>query len=377
MSPRRRLIAALLGFALVLSPAHALFNLNQGKDLIYASASYGIGYDSNVFTRAAGKGSVTQNTSVSLDYTRQAGLIGVTVNVAAASGQFSSIHGQDFLDPSIAISLRKRYGRTTGSASLQIRRESQPDPDVGARVRVWSYAGNIDARYPVNDRYYLTNSLRGSSRQYAGTPGLSNLASVTDAMAVNYVYTSKLDLNGAYTLGLSETSQHTQAYDHSLTVGAAGSILPKLSGTINVGVQRRDNDSTAAGREHFTSFTSGTTLRWMYSRRFSLNGDLSANFSTAATDVSVDRTTAGLHATGSLSSKFVANAGVAYTISDFLGKAGAGRRDDMLQFDASIALALTTHFRASLAYAYMINDSNLDAAAFERHSLSLSLAATY
>lgn len=378
MNHRRRVLSAVLAFALFLSPAHALFNLNQGKDLVFTSASYTIGYDSNVFTRASARGAVTQTASASVDYTRQAGLIGVNASVAFASGRFESIRGQDFLDPSVSISLRKRYGRTTGSASFQARRDSQPDPDVGQRTRAWNFSGGVDARYPVNDRYYLTNGLQGTARQYGkATAIFTDLATITDAIALNYQYTSKLDLNTGYTIGITDTAAHTKAYDHSWTVGASGSILPKLSGTINVGLQRRNSRSTVGGAEGYNSFTSGTTLKWMYSRRLSLNGDLSRNFSTSATDVSVNRTTAGLHAAASISSQYIANAGIAYTISDFLGKAGAGRRDDMLQFDASIGLALTTHFRATLSTIYMLNYSNFAPAEFERFTVSLALAANY
>jgi hypothetical protein len=378
MTLRRRVLSALLASALVLSPAHALFNLNQGKDLVLASATYSLGYDSNVFTRATAKGAFTQNASASVEYARQAGLIGVTASLAVASGRFESIRGQDFLDPSFAISLRKRYGRTTGTASLQARRDSQPDPDVGERTRAWNFSAGVDARYPVNDRYYLTNGLQATARQYGrSASAYTDLATITDAIAVNYEYTSKLDLNTGYTLGITDTGAHSKAYDHSWTIGAAGSILPKLSGTINVGLQRRNSRSTTGGAEAFNSFTSGTTLKWMYSRRLSINGDLSQSFSTSATDVSVNRATAGLHATGSISSRYIANAGIAYTISDFLGKAGAGRRDDMLQFDASIGLALTTHFRATLSAVYMLNYSNFAPAEFERFTCSLALAANY
>ncbi len=372
-----RIPAAIALFATAFSSAHALFTLDQGKDLIFVNGSYSIGYDSNVFTRAASKSSFTQSVAASVDYTRQAGLIGVTANIGVTSGQFESVRGQNFTNPSLSVSLRKRYGRTTGTLLVSAQRESQPDPDVGARTQSWSYAAGLDARYPVNDRYYLTNSFHGSLRDYTDTAVYSNLTTYSEAVAINYIYTSKLDLNGAYTLGISDTSRSTKAYDHSFTVGASGSILPKLSGTINVGLERRISQSPQGGSEGFNSFNSGTSLRWMLSRRVTFSGDLTDGFSTTATDVSVNRASAGLHSTVSLSNKYNCGAGIAYTISDFLGKAGAGRRDDMLQFDASIGLAITTHLRTTLAYLYMLNYSNLAAAEFDRQSVTLSISGTY
>lgn len=377
MTHRQRFCRLLALWILTIAPAHALFNLNQGKDLVFVSGTYTIGYDSNVFTRATSGESMTQTASVSIDYNRQAGLIGVSASLSATWGRFEGVTGQNFEDPSIAISLRKRYGRTTGVLSVNSRRESQPDPDVGQRTRSWSHTGTIDLRYPVNDRYYLTNVLRASSRRYLDSSAFTNLYTYSDTVAINYVYTSKLDLNAGYTIGYSDTSGNTNAWDQAVTVGATGSILPKLSGTIRVGLQQRDSDMPGRPSERFTSFTSGTTLKWLFSRKLSLNFDLTDDYSITATDISVNRTTTGLHAAFSLSSKYAGSAGFAYTVSEFLGETGGGRRDEMLQFDASIGVAITTRIRTSVAYDYSINYSTHATADYERHNLGLSLIATY
>jgi hypothetical protein len=373
----RRFSLLLVLLLLVPCPAPALVNLNDGRDVVFVSGTYGIGFDSNVFTRAAGKQSMTQNVSVSADYTRQAGVIGLNVNVGASASQFESIRGQDFTDPNIAISLRKRHGRTTGALNLTAARESQPDPDVGERTRSWNYTAGLDLRYPVNDRYYLTNNLKFSSRSYLAGNKYADLRHYTDSVALNYIYTSKLDLNAAYSLGISDSSRDTKAYDHSLTVGASGAILAKLSGTIRVGGQRRNSESTIVGKETFDSFTSGTSLKWLFSRKLSLAFDLEVDNAMTATDLSVNRATSGLHATFSLTNKLTASAGTSYTVSDYLGTAAAGRKDETLQFNASLGAALTTRLRTSLGYDYSVNYSTLSAADYERHSLNLSLTANY
>lgn len=362
---------------LAIPPAHALFNLNQGKDLIFVSGTYTIGYDSNVFTRAAGKASTTQTASLSIDYARQAGLIAVTANLSASAGRFENTRGQNFDDPSLAIAFRKRYGRTTGALTMNVRRESQPDPDVGQRTQSWTYSSGLDLRYPVNDRYYFTNNARTSSREYTGNSVFTNLRTYQDSLAINYVYSSKLDLNAGYSFGYSDGSSKTKSYDQAFTFGATGSILPKLSGTVRMGVQQRTRDSRADGREKFDSFTSGTTLRWLFSRKLSFNFEFNDDYNTSATDISVNRTTAGLHASFSLSSKYAGSAGFSYSKSDFLGQAGDGRRDELLQFDASIGVALTTRIRTTFAYDYSINYSTLAAADYDRHHLGFSLIASY
>jgi hypothetical protein len=373
----RRISISLMLAAIALPQAHALLNMNEGKDLVFVSGTYTIGFDTNVFTRASSAKSMTQSASASVNYTRQAGLIGVAIGFSAASGRFESIRGQDFMDPSMTISLRKRYGRTTGSFGVVARRDSQPDPDAGTRTKAINLSESLDLRYPVNDRYYLTNSMGASSRKYQDQAAFSDLKTYTDSLAINYIYTSKLDLNGGYAITVSDTSKNTKAYDHSVTIGASGSLLPKLSGSIRVGLQRRNSDSPLGGKETFDSFTSSTSLKWLYSRKLSFNADLSEDFSVTSTDISVNRATVGLHTTLSLTSKYIVSGGVTYILSDFLGIAGAGRKDQMFQFDASIGLALTTHIRTSLAYIYTINESNSPGASFHRQSLSLTIVATY
>ena len=57
--------------------------------------------------------------------------------------------------------------------------------------------------------------------------------------------------------------------------------------------------------------------------------------------------------------------------------AGDDRRDELVQLDASIRLALTRHVRAALGYSYMLNASNSAAFDFSRHTVALSITAAY
>jgi len=381
MTPRLRTSLGLLAlWILAMSPARALFNLNDGKDLVFVTGTYSVGFDSNVFTRNSGKQSFTQSASVSVDYTRQAGLLAVSASVGFSAGTFTQLVGQNFADPSVSLSFRKRYGRTTGSLSFSGRRESQPDPDAQQRTRGVNYNAALSLRYPVNDRYYFTGGAGYNAKLYLNKSQFADIGSFSAATAVNYVYTSKLDLNAGYSINVSNTNKDLQAFDQALNIGASGSILPKLSGSISLGIDRRDSQTKVTGgklSEHFYGFSAGTSLKWLYSKRVSFSASLDDGFSTTSTDLSVDRLSAGLHATLSLSSKYIVGTGLSWTHSVFLGKAGAGRVDDLFQFDASIGFALTTHVRTSFSYMYQVNYSNLSGASFERQTFSLTLSATY
>lgn len=367
---------ALLG-AFAISSARALINMNEGKDLILVSGTYGIGYDSNVFTRSTAVSSTTQTASLSVDYSRQAGLIAVLVDASFLAGRFESARTQNFFDPSLGVTFRKRYGRTTGAWQVSSRRESQPDPDAGARTRSWNHLSTLDLRYPINDRYYITDTLRGSVRDYSSSSGFSDLNTFTEAAYINYKYSSKLDLNAGYLLTVSDTSEDTRAYDHSFLIGASGVILPKLTGIVRFGVQRRNSLSSPAGHESFNAFTSSTALKWTPTRKLSFNLDLTEDFSTTSTDISVNRATVGLHGTALIGSRLVGTAGGSFTKNDYLGRAGGGRRDDLSQVDLGLGVMITRRIRTNLAYGYMLNDSNSPLADFERHNISLSVVASF
>ena len=240
-----------------------------------------------------------------------------------------------------------------------------------------NYNAALSLRYPVNDRYYFTGGAGYNSKFFLNKALFSDISSYSAATAINYVYTSKLDLNAGYSISVSNTSKHLSAVDQAVDIGASGSILPKLSGSISVGVDRRDSDSPVGGREQFYGFNAGTSLKWLYSKRISFSANLDDGFSTTSTDLSVDRLGTGAHATLSLSSKYIVGLGLSWTHSAFLGKAGGGRVDDLIQFDASIGFALTTHVRTSFSYVYQINYSNFAGASFERETFSLTLSATY
>lgn len=358
-------------------PAWALFNLNEGKDLIFVNASYSIGYDSNVFTRSSANGSFTQAATLAIDYSRQAGIISVNANASMSSGTFAGIRGQDFLDPSLSLAFRKRYGRTTGALTLTAHRDSQPDFDANTRTQAWAYGTNLDLHYPVNDRYYITDNIGYNGKFYADSLTFSDLNTWSEGVFINYIYTSKLDLNGGYTIRVSDTSKSTKAYDNSFTIGASGGILPKLSGTIRMGYQFRTSESVLGGREEFSAFNSATQLKWLYSRKMSFSGDISEDFSTSSTDISTDRFSTGVHVNTSLTTKMIGNFGVSYSDTKYLGKAGEGREDYMVQFDASVGVAITTRWRATLNYLYQVNWSNKPNSDFKRETITLTLLAAY
>jgi hypothetical protein len=321
------------------------------------------------------RGSSTQNYSFGTSYARKAGLIGVAASLDWNFGTFGQFSSQNFMDPSYSLTLTKGTGRTTGSLAFSADKTNVPDPDANNRAVAWNYGVGLSLRYPVNDRYYFTNSTNYSNVLYTNHALFTNLGSITDGLNLNYVYDSKLDFSGGYIFGFSQTNNTTN-YDHSVTVGASGSLLPKLTGSLSVGYTDRDSILDRQS-SNYGSATGSAALGWAYSHLLSFSGSVDKAFSTSSTDVNLDTTSVSLNTDVNAIRRLKTSFLVSYTGTDFLGLAGAGRRDTLWQFVAHLGTAVTTHVRADLAYAYMVNYSNSAGAAFTSQSLSLTLSADY
>jgi hypothetical protein len=382
MRARCRLNAILLVILIAATPrARALLTFNDGKDQVFVNATYTFGYDTNVFTRQLKTGSSTQNFTFGTTYTRHAGIISVNAALGWNFGTFGQISSQNFADPSYALTFTKGTGRTTGSLNIGAQKTDQPDPVANNRAVAWDYSTGLNLRYPVNDRYYLTNGASYSSMLYTNKALFTDLGSFSDGFGVNYIYDPKLDLNANYRLGLSSTTD-TNDTDHSLTVGASGSILPKLTGSFGVGYENRHSTSTGTSAESvpaadYGSMTANAALSWRYSRQFSFAGVVDKEFGTSSTDINLNTTSISLNTDMNLIRRLRTSAQICYVGTEFLGIKGAGRRDTLWQFVFNLGTAITTHVRANLAYAYMINYSNVGSASFTRQTLSLTLSADY
>jgi len=376
MRDRCRLYASLLILWIAASPrARALLTFNDGKDLVSVNADYTYGYDSNVFTQNVARGSSTETYSFGANYSRRAGLIAVSAAADLNFGNFGQFASQDYVDPSYTLSFTKGTGRTTGSLAFSAQRTDQPDPDANDRAIAWNYGAALNLKYPVNDRYYFTNTTDYNNILYTNRTLFTNLGSLTDGIDLNYIFDSKLNFNGGYTFGLSQTDNTTD-YDHSLTFGANGSLLPKLTGSISGGYEERHSDyaGTAA---NYGSLTANAALSWRYSHLLTFTTDINKGFGTSSTDVSLDTTSVSLDADVNVFHRLRTSFITSLTGTDFLGALGAGRRDRLWQSVANLGTSVTTHIQVNLAYAYMINYSNVGDAAFTRQTLSLALSASY
>ena len=378
MRDRRLPYASLLFLWITMATqtARALLVFNEGKDQVYVTSTYSIGYDTNVFSQRVAKGALTQALSFGASYSRKAGLIGVNASFGMNFGQFFGIPGQDYADPSLTLAFDKGVGRTTGSLSFNVQKVNTPDPIANNRAIGWDYGSVLKLRYPIIQRFYLTDTASVGGSSYANDQLFAAQQTYSDGINMNFVYDSKLDVMDGYVFTLSHT-RDTTSYESALNFGGNGHLLPKLDGSLSVGYSLDDIDIRHQPSESFTGIDANVTLNWRVARSFSITGTAVKDFAISSTDIITDTTNLGVSMETVLAKRFRTQVGITYVTTDFMGKSGGGRIDHLWEFQPNIGTALTTHIRCNLGFGYLVNYSNFANAEFTNEVLSLSVTASY
>jgi hypothetical protein len=392
----RRALIVFAAAVFVVPRAVGLIVWNEGREKLTVHADYGINYDSNLLARVGSPGDVNQSLELGAGYTRKAGELGFSASASIVTARFQRFSSLNFANPGLNAQLTKDDGRLTGSLNVSAQRESKSDDAANYRATSWNYSAALDLKYPINDRYYLTSTTDITIRDYTANTPLYNLSSYGEGIDLYYVYSSKLDVLGGYRIrdgyaaigastfdgipggGPSTLGQsYTKTQDEAFTIGCTGAILPKLSGTLRGGYQTRNESGTDGG--HYSDLTGAFMLAWPMSKRIVFNFQTSEDFTTTATDISVDATSFDISATikPNYRVKVAVTGEAGYTISRFLGIKGGGRIDHTMSFLLKLSVPIKTHFAASLSLGYLTNDSDYSFSKYDRLTAALDLSVHY
>lgn len=376
-----------MGLAAIVAcpPAQALISLNEGRERIFVSASVSVSRDSNVFANSDSPGDYVYSTSLSADYTRRAGWIGVNAHASVGSSRFAQVQGQDFTNPSLGLEFTKQTGRTTGSLTLSASRESRADATVNLRSTYWNIPVGLNFKYPIAGAYTLSGSFGYSSRQYIDETVFSSLNSYSSSLDLYKILSTERDMSLGYRFRFSESSRSTSSTDHGFNVGLNGKLLRGVKGSIRAGYQLRSTSGRVDTDTSYASWFLSGSSSYSFTRKMSLASSISKDFSTTATDSIVDSTNASLSLQYAYSSRWNASTGVDFGDSRFLGQGGrillqAGpppvfgpnRHDNFLSWDTSLNYSMNEHLKAGLTYSWFKNWSTVSFADFVRSSWTVT-----
>lgn len=386
----RRVLAVLLSALIACPPSRALVSLNEGRDRLFVTGSVSVAQDSNVFANSDQRSDTVYSTSLSAEYTRRAGWIGVNARAGVSSSRFGTLRSQDFDNPSLGLEFTKQSGRTTGSLSLSAARESRADASVNIRSTSWNVPVALNFRYPMGGAYTLTGSAGYSSRRYLDETVFSSLKTYSSSLDLYRILSAEREVIAGYRYRFSESTRDTTSTDHALSVGLSGKLIRGVKGSLRTGFQTRTTAGRQDGNDTFSSWFASASSSYALSRKLAASASISKDFSTTATDSMVDTTNASLGVEYAYSSRLSAGLHLSGGDSRFLGDGGrvlitAGpppvrgpnRHDNFLSWEASLGYALHQHLKLSTSYSWFQNWSTVGFADFVRSSWSFSASSRW
>lgn len=356
--------------------AFALVSIDDGKNRLFVNASASYTWDSNIYSIRGGDGDGIYSASLGIDFARRAGLIAVNGSVYIDASSFITNTGENFQNPRFNVEFTKQSGRTTGSLVLSAARQSRADTAANLRNESWAYEAGLSLKYPVIERYSLSGGVGYALRDFKDNSILVDLTTYTASLDLFYIYNTERDIIAGYRVRYGETSAQNSYYDHAFTLGLSGKILPKLSGTVRVGYQTRQPNNSIDESHDSLTISSGVT--WNMSKQTKVSLNLSKDFTTTSTNVTVDASNISMNIQRSINSKINAYVGGAYGINRFLGITGGGRKDEFISFDTGVNYAVLSELlRLSAGYSYMHNWSNFTFSSFERNSITVSASSRF
>ena len=371
-----KLMAATVFLGLMATRGYSLWSSSPGRDELHVDLKAHFGWDSNLYSSADGPSDTLLTTSVSADYARKAGLIGVDATIGVEAGHFGKFSSDDYINPRAFLEFTKGTGRTTGSLTGSIARNSEGDVAANVRAESWDYDTALKARYPVIDRYSVTGSTGYTLKEYINSPVLVDLETFHASSDLLYAINSQRDLFAGYRMRISDSKLDTVSRDHAFTIGVSGKILPKLTGTLRAGWQTRST-SGLFPKENDSGVTASAATTWMINPRASLTAQATKDYATTSTDIGTDSSAATLDLKMAATTRWSLNIGLGYGLVEFLGARGDEREDTYLTATGAATYQLRERLGLSLVYSYLNNWSTLALADHSRHSITAGVSSRF
>jgi len=184
-----------------------------------------------------------------------------------------------------------------------------------------------------------------------------------------YRYSPKLDLSVGYRWRDTNVSGGTGSKDQFLNVGARGELLPKVTGAVRIGTQRRSPDVGSSS----STLAVNTDLAWAASPKTVVNLSVDRDFGTSSGGFSTRSLRTGVSVDHQFSSFVSGHTFVTLINTDYAN----GREDETFAGGFSFTYAPTNFLRFAAGYTYQENDGNALSSNYENHILNFSASLRY
>lgn len=362
------------GFCTAIQPAFGFAEVGRGK--LTATARLALEYDSNIFANSSETADWSMIFTPSISYARTAGTISTNARLSVNSINFQDTGGQDTIDPSLSVTFNvDRAEKGAFAQSLSYTRQTAANESLNTRAESDEYRGVTRMDYyfsektgfRLNANYRLSDFL---SRGYNG------IRSYTLGGGIVYRYSPKLTafLTSSYNpekaidLGTAPVS-NPSSKNYRVRLGLEGQLAPKLSGSVAVGLVRREFDLGG----NTESFLLSSALSWSASEKTSFSLAASNDFDTSPGAESMRVLNTSLSVRHAIDPKFNVGASVGYQYSRLNQLPGpVARKDEANTMGVSATYRINDNMSLSGNYNRRISDSTLARADYTRDVVNLS-----
>ena len=362
------------GFCAAVQPAFGFAEVGRGK--LTATARVALEYDSSIFANSSETADWSMIFTPSISYARTAGTISTNARLGVSSINFQDSSAQDTIDPSLSVTVNvDRAEKGAFAQSISYTRQTAANETLNTRAESDEYRGVTRLDYyfsqktgfRFNANYRLSDFL---SRGYNG------IRSYSFGGGIVYRYSPKLTafLTSSYNpekatdLAAAPVS-NPSSKNYRVRLGLEGQLAPKLSGSVAVGVVRRDFDLGG----NTETFLLSSALSWTASEKTSVSLSASNDFDTSPGAESMRVLNTALSVRHSLDAKLSVGASLGYQYSRLNQLPGpVARNDEAKTMGVNANYRINDTVSMSGSYNHRINDSTLARADYSRDVMNLS-----
>ena len=274
----------------------------------------------------------------------------------------------------------------SGLASFDERQSSLRDAQVKGNLSESDESKlEIEGEYLFSPKFSFGSGIKLSKREYTGSQAINYADRDSTILPFDLFYelTPKVDLSVGYQYTYTDiadvaSNTNNTAYSsdaHFINIGARGDLLPKLSGSIKLGLRFIDSDFTTNNRDNSSLGLDGS-LNWQSTPKLNNSITISRDFGSTSNGTRIEESAFNINSSLALSQQLRTGASLGYTLRDYLDQS---REDGFLSLGLNASYQVNDYCTVSSAYSFSKNDSDLTGGAsdFDNNKVDINISLRY
>lgn len=274
-----------------------------------------------------------------------------------------------------------------GTASFDERQSSLRDDNIRGQLSESDESKlELTGEYLLSPKFSFGSGIKFTNREYTGSQAVNyaDRDSTTLPFDLYCELTPKVDLSVGYQYSYTNVSDvasdtDNTAYNsdsHFLNIGARGDLLPKLSGSIKLGLRFIDSDFSVNSNRDNSSLGLDGSLNWQSTPKLTNAITFSRDFGSTSNGTRTEESALNVNSSLALTQQILAGASVGYTLREYLDE---DREDGFFTIGLNASYQMNDYCSVSSAYNFSKNNSDLASGAsdFDNNKVDIKISLRY